>query len=257
LLFFTNRGRVYRVKAHEIPRKERTHRGVLIQSVLPMEPEERVEAVVDTRAYDPSRFLVIVTAQGVVKKSRLSDYESRNQVLIAVRLNEGDEVVEVLNTAGSSDVLLFTAGGSGIRFPESELRAMGRDTVGVRGVRLRPGDRVVSAACDADGEMVLLLTSGGYGKRTRVSEFPRQKRGGYGVKAMKPTRVRGNLVAARAVVPGAGIFVTSSGGVVIRTSADSISRQKRDATGVKVMNLAEGAQLTAFALVPPDEGDEG
>ncbi len=256
LLFFTNRGKVYRVKAHEIPRKERTNKGVLIQSVLPMEPEERAEAVVDTRAYDASRFLVIVTAHGVVKKSRLSDYESRNQVLIAVRLNEGDEVVQVLNTTGDSDVLLFTAAGSGIRFAESELRAMGRDTVGVRGIRLRPEDRVVSAACDADGDLVLLLSTGGYGKRTRVSEFPRQKRGGYGVKAMKPTRVRGNLVAARAIPPGAEIFVTSSDGVVIRTGADTISRQKRDATGVKVMNLPAGSHVTAFALVPPEEDDE-
>jgi len=151
---------------------------------------------------------------------------------------------------------LFTTAGAGIRFAEVELRAMGRDTVGVRGIRLRPEDRVVSAACDGEGDLVLLLTSGGYGKRTRVSEFPRQKRGGYGVKAMKPTRVRGNLVAARAVGPGAEIFVTSSDGVVIRTAADSISRQKRDATGVKVMNLSAGAQVTAFALVPPEEGEE-
>jgi DNA gyrase subunit A len=257
LLFFTNRGKVYRVKAHEIPRKERTHKGVLVQSVLPMGPDERVEAVVDTRAYDASRFLAIVTAQGLVKKTRLSDYESRHQVLIAVRLNEGDEVVEVLNTGGDNDLLLFTAGGAGIRFAESEIRAMGRDTVGVRGIRLRPDDRVVSAASDADGDLVLLLTSGGYGKRTRMSEFPRQKRGGYGVKAMRPTRVRGNLVAARGISTGAEIFVTSSDGVVIRTAADSVSRQKRDATGVRVMHLAEGRQVTAFALVPPEESDQG
>jgi DNA gyrase subunit A len=255
LLFFTNRGKVYRVKAHEIPRKERTQRGVLVQSVLPMAPDEKVEAVVDTRAYDPSRFLVIVTAQGLVKKTRLSDYESRHQVLIAVRLNEGDEVVEVLNTGGDNDLLLFTAAGAGIRFAESEIRAMGRDTVGVRGIRLRPEDRVVSAASDRQGDVVLLLTSGGYGKRTRMSEFPRQKRGGYGVKAMKPTRVRGNMVAARGVAAGAEIFVTSSDGVVIRTGADSVSRQKRDASGVKVMNLSAGAQVTAFALVPPEEGE--
>ena len=257
LLFFTNRGKVYRVKAHGIHRKERTHKGVLVQSVLPMGPDERVEAVVDTRSYDASRFLVIVTRQGVVKKSRLADYESRQQVLIAVRLNEGDEVVAVLNTGGRNDVLLFTNSGAGIRFSEAELRAMGRDTTGVRGIRLRPDDAVVSAACDADGDMVLLLTSGGYGKRTRVSEFPRQKRGGYGVKAIKPTRVRGTLVAARGVSAGSEIFVTSSDGVVIRTSADTISRQKRDATGVKVMNLSAGAQITAFALVPPEEAGEG
>ncbi|MBN2113126.1 MAG: DNA gyrase subunit A [Acidimicrobiia bacterium] len=257
LLFFTNRGKVYRVKAHEIPRKERTAKGVLVQSVLPMAPDERVEAVVDTRSYDASRFLVIVTRQGVVKKTRLSDYESRHQVLIAVRLNEGDEVVEVLTTSGKSDVLLFTSAGSGIRFAEEELRAMGRDTTGVRGIRLRPEDGVVSAACDADGDTVLLLTSGGYGKRIKVSEFPRQKRGGYGVKAIKPTRVRGTLVAARGVSAGSEIFVTSSDGVVIRMAADTISRQKRDASGVKVMNLSAGAQVTAFGLVPLDEAAEG
>ena len=247
---------MYRVKAHEIPRKERTHKGVLVQSVLPMGPDEKVEAVVDTRAYDADRFLVIVTRQGVVKKTRLPDYESRQQVLIAVRLNEGDEVVAVLTTSGKNDVLLFTNSGAGIRFSEDELRAMGRDTTGVRGIRLRPDDGVVSAACDGDGDMVLLLTSGGYGKRTRMSEFPDQKRGGYGVKAMKPTRVRGKLVAARGVSAGSEIFVTSSDGVVIRIATDTISRQKRDATGVKVMDLSAGAQITAFALVPFDEAGE-
>ncbi len=256
LLFFTNRGKVYRVKAHEIPRKDRTAKGVLVQSVLSMGPDEKVEAVIDTRAYDPSQFLVIVTRQGVVKKTRLSDYESRQQTLIAVRLNEGDEVVAVLTTNGKNDILLFTRAGAGIRFSEEELRAMGRDTTGVRGIRLRPDDAVVSAACDADGDMVLLLTSGGYGKRTKVTEFPRQKRGGFGVKAIKPTRVRGTLVAARGVSAGSEIFVTSSDGVVIRSEADTISRQKRDATGVKVMNLSAGAQITAFALVPPDEAAE-
>ena len=256
LLFFTNRGKVYRVKAHEIPRKDRTAKGVLVQSVLSMGPDEKVEAVIDTRAYDPSQFLVIVTRQGVVKKTRLSDYESRQQTLIAVRLNDGDEVVAVLTTNGKNDILLFTRAGAGIRFSEEEFRAMGRDTTGVRGIRLRPDDAVVSAACDADGDMVLLLTSGGYGKRTKVTEFPRQKRGGFGVKAIKPTRVRGTLVAARGVSAGSEIFVTSSDGVVIRSEADTISRQKRDATGVKVMNLSAGAQITAFALVPPDEAAE-
>ena len=125
LLFFTNRGKVYRVKAHEIPRKERTAKGVLVQSVLPMGPDEKVEAVVDTRAYDASQFLVIVTRQGIVKKTRLSDYESRHQVLIAVRLNDGDEVVAVLTTNGGNDVLLFTNSGAGIRFSEGEFARHG------------------------------------------------------------------------------------------------------------------------------------
>jgi DNA gyrase subunit A len=256
LLFFTNRGRVYRVKAHEIPRKERTAKGVLVQSVLPMEPDEVVEAVVNTRGYGASQFLVMVTRQGLVKKTRFTNYDSRNSVLIAIHLNEGDEVVAVRTTNGDDDILLFTKGGQGIRFHESDLREMGRDTMGVRGIRLRSGDEVVSAASAAEGDHVLLLTANGYGKRTRMTEYPKQKRGGLGVKAIKLTRVRGTLVAARAVSPESEIFATSSDGVVIRTEADSISRQKRDSTGVKVMNLAAGTEVTAFALVP-FEAEEG
>jgi DNA gyrase subunit A len=257
LLFFTNRGKVYRVRAHEIPRKERTHKGVLVQTVLPMGADEVVEAVVDTRDYESSEFLVMITRQGQVKKSRFGDYDSRNQVLIAIKLGADDEVVEVMTTSGKNDILMFSRNGQGIRFQETGVRPTGRDTMGVRGIRLREGDEVVSAAADERGGEVLLLTSGGYGKRTKMTEFPRQRRGGLGVRAIKLTRVRGTLVAARAVRRGAEIFVFSSDGVVIRTETDPISRQKRDASGVKVMNVAEGAELSAFALVPQDGAAEG
>jgi DNA gyrase subunit A len=151
--------------------------------------------------------------------------------------------------------MLFTEMGQGIRFKESDIRPMGRDTMGVRGIRLREGDRVVSAASNEEGPDILMLTSGGHGKRTKVSEFRRQQRGGLGLKAMKLTRVRGRLVAARAVSPGLEIFVTSSNGVVIRTAVDTISRQKRDASGVKVMNLSDGGEVSAFALVPLEDDD--
>jgi len=154
---------------------------------------------------------------------------------------------------GDNDLLLFTADGMGIRFKESDIRAMGRDTQGVRGINLREGDTVVSAASDEDGDEILLLTSGGYGKRTKMSEFRPQKRGGVGLKAVKLTRVRGKMVAARAVWPKAEIFVTSSDGIVIRMATDSISRQKRDATGVKVMDVGKGATISSFTLVPPEE----
>ncbi len=256
LLFFTNKGKVHRVRGYEIPRKERTHKGVLVQTVVPMEPDEVVEAVVDTRDYESSEFLVMVTRQGQVKKSRFGDYDSRNQVLIAIKLGAGDEVVEVMTTSGGNDILMFTRKGQGIRFQETGVRPTGRDTMGVRGIRLREGDEVVSGAADDDGGNVLLLTSGGYGKRTKMSEFPQQRRGGLGVRAIKLTKVRGHLVAARAVSAGAEIFVTSSDGVVIRTGTDSISRQKRDASGVKVMNVGKGAELSAFALVPQEEAEE-
>ena len=256
LLFFTNRGKVYRIKAHELPRKDRTAKGVLSQSVMPLGPQERIEAVIDMRDYETSRYLVMATKAGQVKKTEFKEYDSRNATLVAIRLGDGDEVVAVRTTMGRNDLLLFTSEGMGIRFKETDLRAMGRDTQGVRGIRLREGDRVVSAASSQDGDEVLLLTTGGYGKRTKLSEFRRQQRGGVGLKAIKLTRVRGKLVAARAVSPHSEIFVTSTDGVVIRTGTDTISRQKRDASGVKVMSTTAGAEISAFAPVPPEPETE-
>lgn len=253
LLFFTNQGKVHRVKAHEIPRKDRTAKGVLAQSVLPLTPEERIAAVIDTRSYETSRYLVMVTKQGLVKKTPFSDYDSRNSTLVAINLIEGDELVAVRTTNGENDMLVFTGLGQGIRFSEKDLRPMGRATRGVRGIKLREGDRVVGAASSADGEEVLVITSGGYGKRVRMSEFPNQRRGGLGVKAIKLTRVRGTLVGARAIPEGGGIFVISSDGVVIRTQTNQISRQKREASGVKVMNMPPGTIISTFAPIPAEE----
>jgi DNA gyrase subunit A len=253
LLFFTNRGKVYRIRAHEIPRKERTAKGTLAQAFMQIEPDERIEAVVDTRDYETSQFLVIATRNGQVKKTKFSEYDSRQASLIAIKLAEKDEVVAVRTTGGDADLLLFTHNGQGIRFAESDIRAMGRSTQGVRGIKLRAGDYVVSAAQDGEGDEVLLLTDAGYGKRTKMDQFPKQKRGGLGVKAIKITPSRGHLIGARAVRPGGHVFATSSDGIVMRTEGDSISRQKRDASGVKVMNLEEGASLAAFTVVPADE----
>ena len=253
LLFFTNRGKVYRIRAHEIPRKERTAKGTLAQAFMQIEPDERIEAVVDTRDYETSQFLVIATRKGQVKKTRFSEYDSRQASLIAIKLADDDEVVAVRTTSGEADLLLFTHNGQGIRFAESDIRAMGRSTQGVRGIKLREGDYVVSAAQDGEGDEVLLLTDAGYGKRTKMDQFPKQKRGGLGVKAIKITPSRGHLIGARAFSPGSQLFATSSDGIVMRTEGGSVSRQKRDASGVKVMNLEEGASLTAFTLVSPDE----
>ncbi|MFV1998899.1 MAG: DNA gyrase subunit A [Acidimicrobiia bacterium] len=257
LLFFTNRGKVYRVRAHEIPRKDRTAKGVLVQSVLPLEPDEVVEAVIDTRDYETKRFLVMFTKAGIVKKSRFADYDSRNQVLVAIKLQDGDEVVAVRQTNGESDLMMFTENGLGIRFSESDARSMGRASQGVRGIRLREGDAVVSAAVADEAQEVLLLTEGGYGKRVKMDEFRVQKRGGIGVISMKITKVRGKVVAARGVTPGDEIVVTSSDGIVMRAEAKSISRQKRPSTGVKVMNLAAGATLSALTIVAVDTEAEG
>ena len=255
LLLFTNLGKVYRIRAHQLPRKDRTAKGTLVQSVLPLEAHERIEAIIDTRDYETYRYLMMFTKNGQVKKTKFSDYDSRNQVLLAIKLADDDEVVSVHQTSGENDVAMFTREGQGIRFSEEDVRPMGRDTQGVRGIKLRDGDAVVSAAVVSDGDELLILTTGGYGKRTRMKEYPRQKRGGMGVKAMKLTRVRGKLVAARSVSPGDDIFVTATDGIVIRQSVDEISRQKRDSTGVKVMNLEGDAELSAVTLVSREEDD--
>jgi DNA gyrase subunit A len=252
LLFFTNQGKVHRIRAHQIPRQARTGKGVLAQSVLPLEPEERVEAVIDTRDYETNRYLVMVTREGQAKKTEFKEYDSRNQTLVAINLVDGDELVDVRTTSGDNDILLFTENGQGIRFAESELRPMGRATRGVRGVRLRDGDRVVGAASDVDGDEVLLVTSGGYGKRTAMDQFPRQGRGGIGVKAIKLTKVRGSLVGARAVSKDWEVFLISSSGIGIRTPVAKISKQQRSATGVKLMDVGDGS-LAAFTIVQGED----
>ena len=252
LLFFTNRGKVYRIRAHEIPRKDRTAKGSLIQSVLPLEADEVVEAIIDTRDYQSNQYLVMFTRRGVVKKTKFADYDSRNQVLVAITLQDNDEVVAVRQTDGNADLMMFTRNGLGIRFSEQDVRPMGRSAQGVRGIRLREGDEVVSAAVADEAEEVLLLTAGGYGKRVKMDEFRLQRRGGVGVISMKITRVRGPVVAAGAVSPGDEIVVTTSDGIVIRSEAKSISRQKRPSTGVKVMNVSGGATLSALTVVAPN-----
>src|SRR3970282_840934 len=209
LLFFTNKGLVHRLKAHGIPRQSRSAKGVLAQSVLQLEHEETVQAIIDTRDYETGRYLVLVTKRGIAKKSEFKEYDSRNQTLVAIKLVGDDELVSVRLTNGENDMLIFTREGMGIRFKEADLRSMGRGTQGVRGIRLREGDRVVGAVSNVEGDEVLLLTSAGYGKRTSIGEFRRQTRGGIGVKAFKLTRVRGSLIGARAVSKDDDVFLIS------------------------------------------------
>ena len=205
------------------------------------------------RDFETSKFLVMFTKNGLVKKSRFADYDSRNQVLVAINLLDGDELVAVRQTDGEADLMMLTRLGMGIRFRESDVRPTGRASQGVRGIRLRDGDVVVSAAVADEAEEVLLLTSGGYGKRVKMSEFRVQKRGGFGVISMKLTKVRGVIAAARAVSATDEIVMTSSDGIVMRAQAKSISRQKRPSTGVKVMNLSPNADLSALAVAEVEE----
>lgn len=249
LLLFTNRGKVYRIKAHEIPKRDRTARGMALPQFLSVDPEERVEAVIDTRDYETARYLAMVTRQGVVKKTKFREYDSsRRGGIIAIGLKDGDELVSVFTTSGDDDVIVVTRDGMGIRFHESDVRSMGRTAGGVRAIAVADGDAVVGARrADEDCE-VLLVTERGFGKRTPIGDFRPQKRGGKGLIAMKVTPARGRVMAARTVHPEDDLLLINSSGTVVRINAGQVSIQGRPATGVKVMALGPDEEVTAVAL---------
>jgi DNA gyrase subunit A len=250
LLFFSNRGRVYRLKAHEIPVKERTARGTAIVNLLPLEPAEGIQAVIDTRDYETNRFLVFATRLGQVKRTELAEYDrSRREGLIALGLREGDELVRVVPTDGHQDLFLVSRRGMTIRFSEEEVRPMGRSAAGVHGMRLRPGDEVVSCDVARDEADILLVTDAGYGKRTKLDRFSPQARGGLGVRGIKLTARRGYVVAAFMVGLEDEVLLISSNGVTIRMAVREIASQGRDATGVRVMHLDPGQVVASVAPV--------
>jgi len=251
LLFFSNRGRVYRLRAHEIPMKDRTARGTALVNLVALQGDEHIEAVIDTRTYEDGVYLFFATRNGIVKKTRMSEYDSSlRSGLIAINLNEDDELVRVIQTTGSDDVFMVSRNGMTIRFSEEDVRPMGRATAGVRGMRLRStNDGVVSCDLAPDEAVLLFVSSSGHGKRTPVSAFNRQGRGGQGVRGMRVTEARGQVVAAFTVDAGSEILVFSSAGNIVRMGVDEISEQGRDATGVRVARLDEGDTVVAVAPV--------
>jgi len=254
LLIFSNLGKVYRLRAHEIPIKERNARGTPAVNLLPLEPNESIQAIIDARSFEAEEYLLFATKSGQVKKTAMSEYDkSRREGFIAINLNTGDELVRVIQTTGDEDLLLVSKAGMAIRFSESEVRPMGRSAAGVRGMRLRAGDELVS--CDVARESVdlLIVTDAGYGKRTKLEHFHAQARGGQGVRGIKLTQRRGWVVAALMASLDDNILIVASGGVVIRTAVREIAAQGRDATGVRVMNLDEGQSVAAVAQVSSTE----
>jgi DNA gyrase subunit A len=250
LLFFSNLGRVYRLKAHEIPKKERTARGTAIVNLLQLQPGEHIQAIIDTRDYETQPYLFFATKQGQVKKTRFNEYDSSLRTgLIAINLRDGDELVKVIPTNGGDDILMISKLGQGIRFNEDEVRPMGRAAAGVRGMKLRAGDEVVSLDTTRADTAMLIVTDQGYGKRTKPDHFNRQGRGGQGVRAIKLTAKKGHVVAAFMVELDDEIFVINSVGTVIRMPVREITSQGRDATGVRVMGLNEGQIVAAVAPV--------
>jgi DNA gyrase subunit A len=257
LLFFSNRGRVYRLRAHEIPMKERTARGTAIVNLLSLGAEERIQAIIDTRTYEDGAYLFFATRKGMVKKTRITEYDSSiRSGLRAINLNSGDELVRVIQTTGRSDIMLVSREGMTIRFAEAGVRAMGRATAGVRGMHLKStNDAVVACAVARNDAVMLFVSSSGHGKRTKLNLFKCQNRGGTGVRGMKITAARGGVVSAFTVGPDDEILVISSGGNIIRMQAKEISAQGRDATGVRVARLGEGQSVVAVA--PVLEADDG
>ncbi|MCA1691856.1 MAG: DNA gyrase subunit A, partial [Actinobacteria bacterium] len=250
LLFFSNRGRVYRLRAHEIPMKERTARGTNIVNLLPLAPDERIQAVIDTRDYETSRFLFFATKKGMVKKTRFTEYDSSLRTgLIAINLKDGDELVRVIQTSGQDDIFMVSRAGTTIRFSEEEVRSSGRAAQGVIGMRLREDDEVVSCDVPRPDADILMVTDAGFGKRTKVERFPRKGRGTMGVKGIKLSARRGYVVAAFMAGLDDEVFLMSSGGTTIRLPVREISSQGRDATGVRIMNLDEGQIVAGVAPV--------
>ncbi|MCC5951496.1 MAG: DNA gyrase subunit A [Acidimicrobiia bacterium] len=250
LLFFSSRGRVYRLKAHEIPIKDRTARGTAIVNLLPLAPGERIQSIIDTRDYETNQYLFFCTRKGQVKKTKFTEYDSSLRAgIIALGLREGDELVRVIPCNDGDDIFLVSSGGMAIRFAESDVRSMGRAAAGVRGMKLREEDEVVSCDVARDDVAILVVTDAGYGKRTQLDKFNTQGRGGQGVRGIKLTARKGHVVAAFMVGIDDEIFVIAKGGGLIRMAVRGISSQGRDATGVRVMNLAEGQQVAAVAPV--------
>jgi DNA gyrase subunit A len=258
LLFFSNRGKVYRLRAYEIPIKERTARGTAIVNLLPLASDERIQALIDTREFPTDRYLMFATKLGQVKKTTFSEYDkSRRDGFIAISLREDDELVGVIVTGGDDDVFMVSAAGMAIRFAEDDVRPMGRDAAGVRGMQLRPGDEVVSVDLARDDTSILIATDAGYGKRTQLQHFNRQGRGGLGVRGIRLTAQRGRVVAAFMVGLDDEILVISSAGVMMRMAVRGISSQGRDATGVRLVSLDAGQVVASVAPVLAVEESDG
>ncbi len=250
LLFFSNRGKVYRLRAHEIPERERTAKGTPIVNLLPLQADERIEAIIDTRTFAGERFLFFATRRGQVKKTEFTEYDNgRRDGLIALNLREGDELVKVIETGGTDDIFLVTRRGKTARFNEGEVRPMGRVAAGVRGMTLRGDDQVVSCDVAREEAEILIVTTNGYGKRTRVELFNVKGRGGQGVRGIALDERKGEVAAAFMVGPEDEIVAVSSGGVTIRMPVAEISSQGRDATGVRLMNLDDGQHVASVAPI--------
>jgi DNA gyrase subunit A len=259
VLFFTNVGKVYRLKVHELPLGSRQSKGRAIQNLLPFRQGEQVRAVIQTRDFEESKFLVFATKKGIVKKTELAAYNTplKADGIIAIKMRDDDELVSVRHSTGDDDILMVSRKGQAIRFSESQARSMGRDTGGVKGMGLRKGDEVITSDVVGINEGdLLVVTENGYGKRTKLADYPRKGRGGLGVKTVQLTEARGQLAGARIVQDGYQVMLISNGGTVIKIPVEDVKRLSRSTQGVIVMRLRKGEQVSALAPVVEPEDDE-
>ncbi|HEM4288035.1 TPA: DNA gyrase subunit A [Streptococcus suis] len=255
LLFFTNKGRVYRLKGYEIPEYGRTAKGLPVVNLLKLEENEAIQTIINvTKDQEADSYLFFATRQGVVKRTSVSEFANiRQSGLKALNLKEDDELINVFLTNGQADIIMGTKFGYSVRFTETDVRNMGRTATGVRGINLREGDQLVGATMISDDQEVLVLTEKGFGKRTPASEYPTKGRGGKGIKTLKVADKNGSLAGLTTVSGDEDIMVITDTGVIIRTSVANISQTGRSTMGVKVMRLNDEAKIMTFALVDAAE----
>ena len=259
LYFMTNKGRVYRLKGYEIPEYGRTAKGLPIVNLLKLDEGETIQTVINAKSDEASdnNHLVFVTRQGLVKRTKEAEFKNiRQNGLIALKLREGDELINVFLTTGNEEIIIGTKFGYSVRFKEDTIRSMSRMAAGVKGVTLRDGDQVVGAAAITEDQEVLIITEKGYGKRTSATEYPTKGRGGKGIKTANITDKNGNLAGIVTVSGDEDIMVITDTGVIIRTAVANISQTGRATQGVKVMRLDDTARIVTFALVEPEEVDQ-
>ena len=259
LMFFTNTGRVYRLKGYEIPEAGRTARGVAIVNLLQLQAGEKITAVIPLKSYEDGKYLFMATRNGMVKKTDILEYQNvRKTGLTAIVLRDNDELIEVKATNGDDDIFLITKNGMSIRFNEKDVSQTGRTSMGVKGIHLGKDDIVISMQMSSQGEKILLVTENGMGKRTLISEFNVQNRGGKGVKCYKITEKTGDLVGAKIVTDENDVMIITTEGIIIRTSCDGISTLGRVTSGVKIINLNydNNVKVASMTEVQKEEFDD-
>lgn len=250
VLFFSNKGKVYRLKVYELPTGSRTSKGKAMVNLLPLEPKEKIVEVIATKDFGGGRFLVTATKNGIVKKTAFELYDTaRRDGIIALRLFPGDEMIRARLTDGNQELIMVSEKGQAIKFLESDCRAMGRVAAGVKGINLSRGDRVLTMEVGGDGTDLFVITSNGFGKRTSVGQYPLHRRGGKGVHTIRLTEAKGGLAGARVVMDNQELVVASKEGIVIRVPVNGISRTGRATQGVKVMKVQANDRVSATALV--------